>query len=269
VLGLNLQRPFTLTQKLLPLLLKSKAPRIIHIGSISALGVPSLETYAYSASKAGLHHLSRVLAVKLGERGVRVNTIACGPFESKMMKETLDKVDLPSYRLTISTATRSSLEFQSGGLDERVTSQAHVSSSHLKQETSSMAQQSPVTAVQSLKETQSYSKYSKHRFGMNAFARRYDLKSSRQILFQPFLDGVHEFAGDDPGFTVGATARESQILSHDSVFVDCVDAGLFDCLGKGNQFLISVKFASVLKTSSPREDPVISKELREHTKQWG
>ena len=95
-MGLNLQRPFTLTQKLLPLLLKSKSPRIIHIGSISGLTVPGLETYAYSASKAGLHHLSRVLAVKLGERGVRVNTIACGPFESKMMKETLEKVSRDS-----------------------------------------------------------------------------------------------------------------------------------------------------------------------------
>ena len=89
---MNLQRPFTLTQKLLPLLLKSPSPRIIHIGSISGIAVPGLETYAYSASKAGLHHLSQVLAVKLGQRGVRVNTIACGPFESKMMEETLKNV---------------------------------------------------------------------------------------------------------------------------------------------------------------------------------
>jgi NAD(P)-dependent dehydrogenase (short-subunit alcohol dehydrogenase family) len=92
VLGLNLQRPFTLTQKLLPLLKKSSSARIIHIGSISGIGVPTLETYAYSASKAGLHHLSKVLAVKLGKQGIRVNTIACGPFESKMMKETLETV---------------------------------------------------------------------------------------------------------------------------------------------------------------------------------
>jgi len=91
VLGLNLHRPFTLTQKLFPLLKKSPSPRIIHIGSISAIGVPGLETYAYSASKAGLHHLSQVLAVRLGKEGFTVNTIACGPFESKMMKETLDK----------------------------------------------------------------------------------------------------------------------------------------------------------------------------------
>jgi NAD(P)-dependent dehydrogenase (short-subunit alcohol dehydrogenase family) len=94
VLGLNLQRPFTLTQKLLPLLLESSSPRIIHIGSISGIGVPTIETYAYSASKAGLHHLSQTLAVNLGKRGVRVNTIACGAFESKMMKATLDSVHL-------------------------------------------------------------------------------------------------------------------------------------------------------------------------------
>jgi NAD(P)-dependent dehydrogenase (short-subunit alcohol dehydrogenase family) len=92
---LNLQRPFTLTQKLHPLLKKAESACIIHIGSISAIAVPGLETYAYSASKAGLHHLSRVLAVKLGKEGIRVNTIACGPFESKMMKETLDKVAPP------------------------------------------------------------------------------------------------------------------------------------------------------------------------------
>jgi NAD(P)-dependent dehydrogenase (short-subunit alcohol dehydrogenase family) len=91
-LGLNLQRPFTLTQKLFPLLVKSSQASIIHIGSVSGIGVPVLETYAYSASKAGLHHLSRVLAVKLGKRGIRVNTVACGPFESKMMKDTLEKV---------------------------------------------------------------------------------------------------------------------------------------------------------------------------------
>ena len=97
VIGLNLVRPFTLTQKLLPLLLKSQSPRIIHIGSISGISVPGLETYAYSASKAGLHHLSQVLAVKLGQRGVRVNTIACGPFESKMMAETLKNVVPQEY----------------------------------------------------------------------------------------------------------------------------------------------------------------------------
>ncbi|KAJ0120051.1 short chain dehydrogenase reductase family [Diaporthe amygdali] len=103
LLTLNLQRVFTLTQLLIPLLEKkssSKAgssssasaspARIINIGSIDALRVPTMENYAYSASKAGLHHLTRTLAVALGPRGVTVNTLACGPFPSKMMRAVLD-----------------------------------------------------------------------------------------------------------------------------------------------------------------------------------
>lgn len=44
--------------------------RIINIGSIDGIGVPRLETFAYSASKAGLHHLSEVLANHLGKRNI-------------------------------------------------------------------------------------------------------------------------------------------------------------------------------------------------------
>ncbi|KAK7723268.1 hypothetical protein SLS63_008921 [Diaporthe eres] len=94
LLTLNLQRVFTLTQLLIPQLEKKGGPsspsRIINIGSIDALRVPTMENYAYSASKAGLHHLTRTLAVALGPRGVTVNTLACGPFPSKMMRAVLD-----------------------------------------------------------------------------------------------------------------------------------------------------------------------------------
>jgi NAD(P)-dependent dehydrogenase (short-subunit alcohol dehydrogenase family) len=104
VLTLNLQRVFTLTQKLLPLLraaaLQSgregsafKDPaRIINIGSVEGLGVPDHETYAYSASKAALHHLSRALGGRLGWEGIVSNTIACGPFQSKMTAHTLASI---------------------------------------------------------------------------------------------------------------------------------------------------------------------------------
>jgi NAD(P)-dependent dehydrogenase (short-subunit alcohol dehydrogenase family) len=48
-----------------------------------------LETYAYSASKAAVHHLTRVLAQRLAPQRITVNAVAPGPFESKMMAETL------------------------------------------------------------------------------------------------------------------------------------------------------------------------------------
>ncbi|KAF8140390.1 hypothetical protein EV363DRAFT_1312376 [Boletus edulis] len=102
VLTLNLQRVFTLTQKLLPLLRAGAAQggqtggvfndpsRIINIGSVEGLGVPDHDTYAYSAAKAGLHHLSRHLAGRLGKEGILSNTIACGAFRSKLTAEMLD-----------------------------------------------------------------------------------------------------------------------------------------------------------------------------------
>jgi NAD(P)-dependent dehydrogenase (short-subunit alcohol dehydrogenase family) len=58
---------------------------------VDGVRVPSLETYAYSASKAALHHMTRVLAAHMADRGITVNALACGPFESKMMKATLEK----------------------------------------------------------------------------------------------------------------------------------------------------------------------------------
>jgi len=93
LLELNLKAPFFLTRAMLPLLEAGAGPgdpaRVINVGSIDGLRVPAMPTYAYSASKAGLHHLTRVLARELGPRGVTVNAIAPGPFESKMMAETL------------------------------------------------------------------------------------------------------------------------------------------------------------------------------------
>jgi NAD(P)-dependent dehydrogenase (short-subunit alcohol dehydrogenase family) len=93
VLALNVKAIFHLTRALLPLLEQGVHPgdpaRVINIGSIDGLRVPVLETYAYSASKAAVHHLTRVLAQQLAPRRITVNAVAPGPFESKMMAETL------------------------------------------------------------------------------------------------------------------------------------------------------------------------------------
>ena len=92
-LDLNLKAPFYLTRAFLPLLEAAGTvddpARVINIGSIDGLRVPEFPTYSYSASKAGLHQLTRVLARELGPRHITVNAVAPGPFESKMMAATL------------------------------------------------------------------------------------------------------------------------------------------------------------------------------------
>jgi NAD(P)-dependent dehydrogenase (short-subunit alcohol dehydrogenase family) len=93
VLQLNLVAPFVLTRGLLPLLAKAAhaadPARVINVGSIDGIRPPAMPTVSYSASKAGLHQLTRVLALELGPHGVAVNAVAPGPFHSRAMDPVL------------------------------------------------------------------------------------------------------------------------------------------------------------------------------------
>jgi NAD(P)-dependent dehydrogenase (short-subunit alcohol dehydrogenase family) len=93
VMDINLKSVFYLTQ-LLTSKLKAAAShespaRVINIASVDGIHVPTLETYAYSASKAAVIHMTKVLAKRLVSEHINVNAIAPGPFESKMMAATL------------------------------------------------------------------------------------------------------------------------------------------------------------------------------------
>lgn len=91
-LDVNVKGVFHMTRFLMGRLRAAATPedpaRVINIGSIDGLRVPRMDTYSYSASKAAVHMLTRHLAAKLAP-DVTVNAIAPGPFESKMMAETL------------------------------------------------------------------------------------------------------------------------------------------------------------------------------------
>ncbi|MFI6498627.1 SDR family oxidoreductase [Nonomuraea typhae] len=101
--NINVKGVFYLTQRFLPQLRAAASPdspaRVITIGSIDGIRVPSMETYAYSATKAGVHMLTRHLARQLAPSHITVNAIAPGPFDSKMMAFALDD---PATRATIS-----------------------------------------------------------------------------------------------------------------------------------------------------------------------
>jgi NAD(P)-dependent dehydrogenase (short-subunit alcohol dehydrogenase family) len=94
VLDTNVRGVFQLTVGVLDLLRASASAddpaRVVNVGSIDGLKAPMMESYAYSASKAAVHQLTRHLAKRLASEQITVNAIAPGPFESKMTAFMLD-----------------------------------------------------------------------------------------------------------------------------------------------------------------------------------
>lgn len=60
--------------------------------SSNAARVPRVRQGAYCASKAGVSHLMRVLALELGPAGIRVNTVAPGATETAMIRRMMDEM---------------------------------------------------------------------------------------------------------------------------------------------------------------------------------
>jgi NAD(P)-dependent dehydrogenase (short-subunit alcohol dehydrogenase family) len=102
VVDLNMKSPFFLTQALYELLGKAgkKTPaKVINIASIDGISVNPLETYSYTASKAGLIHLTRRMALRLAKDNIVVSGIAPGAFASEMNKEARDQGDEVASRI--------------------------------------------------------------------------------------------------------------------------------------------------------------------------
>jgi NAD(P)-dependent dehydrogenase (short-subunit alcohol dehydrogenase family) len=94
--AVNVRAAFELTRRLADRLEAAATPadpaRVINIGSADGLRIPALEAYAYGASKAALHHLTRHLARRLSRRHITVNAIAPGPFDTEMLEPVLSEL---------------------------------------------------------------------------------------------------------------------------------------------------------------------------------
>ena len=102
VVDLNLKAPFFLTQALYGLLsigAVDRPAKVINIASIDGVSVNPQETYSYAASKAGLIHLTRRMALRLVEDNIVVSAIAPGAFASDMNRDARDHGDEVARRI--------------------------------------------------------------------------------------------------------------------------------------------------------------------------
>ena len=88
VMSVNVAGMFTLTQRLLPVMTENASAenpaRVINLGSVMGAQPMGDRVYSYSASKAAVHHLTKILAKELAPRHITVNALAPGLFESRM-----------------------------------------------------------------------------------------------------------------------------------------------------------------------------------------
>ena len=92
-LMVNLTAPFLLTRHAMPMLIQSKGA-IVNVGSVEGLANNPRHP-AYGASKAGLHGLTRAVAVDHGPDGVRCNAVAPGWIDTPLNEDFIDSMPDP------------------------------------------------------------------------------------------------------------------------------------------------------------------------------
>jgi NAD(P)-dependent dehydrogenase (short-subunit alcohol dehydrogenase family) len=102
VVDLNLKSPFFLTQALAGALRAAgtaeRPSKVINIASVDGWSVNPQETYSYAASKAGLIHLTKRMALRLIKDHIAVTAIAPGPFPSNMNVMARDEAEKVAAR---------------------------------------------------------------------------------------------------------------------------------------------------------------------------
>lgn len=92
-LAVNLTAPFLLIRAALPHLRATRGS-IVNIGSIEGLGANPGHV-AYCASKAGLHGLTRAVAVDHGHEGIRCNAVAPGWIDTELNRDFVNAMPDP------------------------------------------------------------------------------------------------------------------------------------------------------------------------------
>lgn len=93
-IAVNLTTPFMLIKAALPHL-RAVGGTIVNIGSIEGLGSNPRHA-AYCASKAGIHGLTRAIAIDHGADGIRCNAVAPGWIDTDLNVDFIDSMPDPA-----------------------------------------------------------------------------------------------------------------------------------------------------------------------------
>ena len=88
-IDLNLKSVFLACKHVLPAMLAQGSGAIVNVASTSGLRWTGSAQVAYAATKAGVIHLSRVVAVQHAGHGVRVNCVVPGQLHTPMVEARL------------------------------------------------------------------------------------------------------------------------------------------------------------------------------------
>lgn len=89
ILQVNLVGMLEVTHQVLPLMRRAGKGRIVNMGSLASKeGLPNLT--AYSAASAGVIAFTKALSREINDTGVRVNCVAPGPIDTRMIRDLGD-----------------------------------------------------------------------------------------------------------------------------------------------------------------------------------
>ena len=93
-ININLTAPFLMIKAALPYLRQTKGA-IVNTGSIEGLGSNPMHA-AYGVSKAGLHGLTKAVAIDHGDEGIRCNAVAPGWIDTDLNFDFIESMEDPT-----------------------------------------------------------------------------------------------------------------------------------------------------------------------------
>lgn len=89
VMEVNLTGVFRTCKAVVPVMLRQGGGAIINISSIAAAAINRYPYFSYYASKAGLNHFTRALAVQYARQGIRANVVMPGLMDTPLVREQI------------------------------------------------------------------------------------------------------------------------------------------------------------------------------------